>query len=88
MKTNISIELTDKQRSQVATVFDGRPTKRMASRAELVEFCQGCVSALLPVATAKAVKVSTQIAPEDSKALLGKSQSYIRGYNQVKHRNR
>jgi hypothetical protein len=37
MKTNISMELNDQERSLIADVIDGKQTKRLATRAEICE---------------------------------------------------
>lgn len=37
MKTNVSIELTDEQRDLLANYFDGKETKRLATRKEITQ---------------------------------------------------
>lgn len=49
LKTNISIELSDEQRNKIARRLDGKDTKRLISRAEVVTLATDAVMALLAV---------------------------------------
>jgi len=40
MKTNVPIELNDSQRDILANLIDGKATKRLASRADVVALCR------------------------------------------------
>ncbi len=93
MKTNVSIELTDQERCVLADMIDGKRTKRLATRAEVVAICQQHVGGLL-------VQEATQdydlpkagvnrsdlyrVDPEDEHILRGKPDGYIFGWNRVK----
>lgn len=92
MKTHVAIELSDTQRGLLANLIDARPTSRLATRKEISSLCRCFLEALL-------VEQSTQEHPppqrrelhiadaEDRETLANASDSYIRGWNQVKHRN-
>ena len=43
MKTNISIELSDEQRSKLARAIDGKESKRLATRTEVVAIATAAV---------------------------------------------
>ena len=47
MKTNVSIELSDEQRDVLADILDGKVTKRLATRKEVVELCEQHIERLL-----------------------------------------
>lgn len=47
MKTNVPIELSDEERNQLACILDGKPTKRLVTRAEVVELATRAVEAAL-----------------------------------------
>jgi hypothetical protein len=47
MKTNVPIQLLDAQRNQLANLIDGKATKRLASRAEIVALCQQHIGGLV-----------------------------------------
>ena len=47
MKTNIQIELTDEQRNQLKILIDGKPSKKMVSRKEVIALCQQHISGLV-----------------------------------------
>jgi hypothetical protein len=47
MKTNLSIELDDNERNHIAHILDGKPTKRLVTRNEVVAIASGAVQALL-----------------------------------------
>lgn len=40
MKTNVSIELSEQERSALADLIDGKATKRLATRKEITKICQ------------------------------------------------
>lgn len=46
MKTNVAITLTDEQRSHLANLLDGKPSKRLATRAEVNALVNAFVQAL------------------------------------------
>ena len=50
MKTNVSIELNDEQRTALANSIDGKVNARQATRADVNSVCQGAVDALLAAA--------------------------------------
>ena len=100
MKTNVSIELTDEQRSTLANIIDGKTNKRMATRKEVVDLCTQYIASLIGESAQEApskpqtrvvrptnpsLNPSLQIDPEDRNRLEGKSAGYIRGWNMVKH---
>lgn len=102
MKTNVSIELTDEQRSTLANIIDGKTNKRLATRKEVVDLCTQYIAGLVgenaseaPSEPQNRVVLATcqnrhdpslNVDPEDRKHLEGKSAGYIRGWNMVKHR--
>lgn len=102
MKTKVSIELTDPQRSVIAELIDGEPSKRMVTRKEVVQLCQEFVQFLTefepqaepeplpePQGGCKLQPPSrTRIDPADKRLLKGKPESYIRGWYQVKTKMR
>ena len=47
MKTNVKVELTDDERSRLADLFDGKHSKRLATRADIVSFVNACLDAAL-----------------------------------------
>ena len=93
MKTNVSIETDDACRDLLANYFDGRVSKRLASRKDITEFVLGCVDMAIQNAMggAPAVAASTGLSPAESQEVdrlrkLGKNDSYIRGWIQVMRR--
>ena len=102
MKTNVSIELTDEQRSTLANIIDGKTNKRLATRKEVVDLCTQYIAGLVgenaseaPSEPQNRVVLATcqnnfdpSLTPdaEDRQRLAGKSAGYIRGWNMVKHR--
>ena len=102
MKTNVSIELTDEQRSTLANIIDGKTNKRLATRKEVVDLCTQYIASLIGESAPEAPSEpqnrvvlatcqnrhdpSLNVDPEDRKHLEGKSAGYIRGWNMVKHR--
>lgn len=102
MKTNVSIELTDEQRSTLANIIDGKSNKRLATRKEVVDLCTQYIAGLVgenaseaPSEPQNRVVLATcqnnfdpSLTPdaEDRQRLAGKSAGYIRGWNMVKHR--
>jgi len=93
MKTNVSIELTDNQRDQLANWLDNKTTRRTATRADIKQLCADTVAGIfdcLNQPQAPAVPRFDQsrldiIAPEDNDRLLGKPRGYIVGWNKVKY---
>lgn len=47
MKTNVKVELTDDERNRLAILFDGKHSKRLATRKEIVLFVDACLDAAL-----------------------------------------
>ena len=47
MKTNVKIDLTDDERNRLAVLFDGKQSKRLATRADIVSFVNACLDAAL-----------------------------------------
>jgi len=95
MKTVVPIELDDNQRNTLATVLDGRITSRLATRADIKAFVEGCIDAVLTIETRQRNASPGTVKAEvidlyhhhDDPHLLNKSPSYIRGWNQVKFRH-
>ena len=100
MKTNVSIELNDEQRNRLAILIDGKESKRMATRKEVVELCQRHIGGLAEASEpakvqiernqdAHAAFISLKPDPEDV-ALMAQpnNPSYVRGWNQVKRSKR
>jgi hypothetical protein len=56
MKTNVSIELTDEERDAIATVLDGKMTKRLATRGDIVELVTKFIGGFTADASYKAGK--------------------------------
>ena len=46
MKTNVSIELSDEQRDHLANLIDGKVTKRLATRKDVVDMVLSFVSGM------------------------------------------
>ena len=102
MKANVAIEITDYQRDKLANLLDGKVTKRMCTRADIVNLCQQHIGGMIEQAEATTIvkqpveaKVEghplghlTMVDPEDQVILAGKSESYIIGWNRVKHGSR
>ena len=47
MKTNVKVDLTDDERNRLAILFDGKHSKRQATRKEIVLFVDACLGAAL-----------------------------------------
>lgn len=91
MKTNVPIDLTDAQRSELANMLDGKVTQRLATRKEIVKLCEDYIAELVsstegPVE--RPAKYPRAISRDEADHLAGKSEGYIRGWNMVKNRNR
>ncbi len=98
MKTNVSIELTDAERDYLATIIDGKPTKRLVTRSEVSNLVKQFIGAAVAQAEYSGGKADVPesvasyqpqsdlytIDPKDMKFLRGKDPSYIRGWNTVK----
>lgn len=96
MITRFTCELNDTQRATLAAQLDGKVSKRMATRKEVQQFLQGSfdmlcesLAALPPAATTRNKTTSKKFdiaASHDDPHLIGKSEGYRRGWNQVKFR--
>lgn len=93
MKTNISLNLSDQQRNDLACLLAGKKVKRLATRKEIVEFTTGLIERnLINAIGVKAIPESPArqalagALSADEQGLVehlraqGKSDSYIRGY--------
>jgi hypothetical protein len=58
MNTNVSIALTEEERDSIATVIDGKFTKRLATRADIVELVTKFVGGFVAEAGYKSGKVT------------------------------
>lgn len=47
MKANVAIEINDLERSLLADLIDGKVTKRMATRADIVRLCEQHIGGLI-----------------------------------------
>ncbi len=79
MKTNIPLELTDEQRNTLAQLLDGKETKRLATRKEVVTMAHEFFLGMLERSEVKAEVL-------DYDHLEDKNESYIRGWNLVGER--
>lgn len=93
MKVNVSLELDDAARDLIANYFDGRVTKRMATRRDIRAFVEGCVDMAIQNAMGGGLQVHQACALSVKEAdevqrlrALGKDDSYIRGWIQVMRR--
>jgi hypothetical protein len=94
MKTNVSIELNDLQRNQLACLIDRKIVKRLATRKEVVALCEQHIAGLIeqasdpgiskPYPESKVYHDLYHVDPEDEALLKGKCAGYIRGWNSVK----
>lgn len=50
MKANVAIEITDYQRDKLANLLDGKITKRMVTRADIVALCQQHIGGMIEMA--------------------------------------
>lgn len=102
MKTNISIELNDEQRNKLKILIDGKASKKMISRKEVIALCEQHIGGLLGTADPISGGVENvsirslqkkvdlyDIDPED-RALMAQPEnpSYVRGWNLVKRSKR
>ena len=62
MKTNVSVELTDEERDAIATVIDGKSTKRLATRADIVELVTKFIAGFAADSSYKAGKAVPETA--------------------------
>lgn len=92
MKVNVPIKIDDEARNNLAQVIDGKPTKRLATRKEVNEVCQGLVAALsLPLpgpdrpASHKLAKLNEFVELELPN-YPGKPRSYVIGICKYKYR--
>ena len=93
MKTNIGIELDDHQRDLLANYFDGKVSKRLATRRDMTEFVMGCVNMAIQNAMGGETQVAaaTALTPAEEREVkrlraTGANDSYIRGWIQVMRR--
>ena len=101
MKTNVSIELNDADRIALKGLLEGTVTKKLISRAEIVQLTNEYFKAMLEVALdvklpkkeaprGKVVSIFNhdlyKIATEDKETLKGKLPGYVRGWNIGKRR--
>lgn len=93
MKTNVGIELDDACRDLLANYFDGRVSKRLATRRDITEFVTACVDMAVQSAMGGAPQVAAAagLSPAEAAEVerlrtLGKCDSYIRGWIQVMRR--
>jgi hypothetical protein len=98
VKTNISVDLNPKQLGYLATLIDGKVTKRQATRKDVTNLVEQFIGATVAQAEYSAGKAGIpedqasynpqsdlyQVDQADRKFLDGKDPSYIRGWNQVK----
>ena len=99
MKTNVSIELDERDLDLFADILDGKQTKRTATRKEITAFVKGCVAsmvaqgntALIPLHQRDIIDVGATTLPssavpdaEDIELLRGRAPSYVMGWNKVK----
>lgn len=100
MKANVAIEITDYQRDKLANLIDGKVTKRMCTRADVVKLCQQHIGGMIEQAESTIIvkqPVEAKVAisgdhinhlltidPEDQVVLAGKPDSYVIGWNRVK----
>ena len=66
MNTNVRITLTDEERDAIATVLDGKYTKRLATRADITELVTKLIGGLTEDANYKAGKVTAIIGGRDN----------------------
>lgn len=99
MKTNVAIELSDDDRSLLANMIDGKVTKRLATRADIVRLCQLSIAGLTEQSNASVFQTQAIDDPEatpyahpwntpdeeDQILLQGKEESYVYGWNKAKH---
>ena len=55
MKTNVAIEINDTDRSLLADLMDGKVTKRMATRADIVKLCEQHIGGLIEQSNASVI---------------------------------
>ena len=95
MKTNVSIELNPDQLDAIATLIDGKMTKRLATRKDINRLVTQFIGGLTSEANYTAGKVTDEtsapptsdlykIWPGEEKLLKGKSPSYIYGWNKAR----
>ena len=101
MKANVSIDISDEQRDRLANLIDGKVTKRLATRKDIVDICNAVIDSMsaeqeqpqnIEVFEAPPTRIGglsrslLEIDSEDAEILKGKSESYIRGWNNTKRR--
>lgn len=80
MKTNVSIELDDAARDQLADLLDGKVTQRAATRKEICAIVRAGLDVLLD--RANVIPAPPSVAtPDDVKVLEGKDDRYKYGWN-------
>ena len=93
MITNIRIDLDDHQRDLLANLIDGKVKSRLATRADVKAFVEGCVERAVQAAMGGEPQVTqaTTLSPGEQAEVerlrkLGHNDSYIRGWIQVGRR--
>lgn len=61
MKVNVGLEITDEQRTLLANLVDGKSSKRMITRAEVVAICETAIDKMLYRAEHKGEPVPTNV---------------------------
>lgn len=98
MRANVAIEITDEDRDVLANLIDGKITKRMATRKDIVALCEQHIGALINQARGSDIVKTLEpkktlggtandllrVDLEDQALLAGKPESYIIGWNRVK----
>ena len=95
MKTNVSIELTAPELDSIATLLDGKITKRLATRADINALVIKFIGGIASEANYKAGKVTEQtetpprsdlyrVRQGEEKLLAGKIESYVYGWNKAR----
>jgi hypothetical protein len=64
MKANISIEINDEDRDKLANLMDGKVTKRMVTRKDIVQLCNQHIGGLLQQAHESVIVKTAVAVPE------------------------
>ncbi len=102
MIVNIRIEVDDATRQRLASMAEGRPIKRQATRKEVTEFVEGALASLRVAPAVDGSETPTvgmdalsarrggrklsEPDPEDRETLADKPPSYIVGWNRYKYK--
>ncbi len=94
MKTNVSIELSRDELDALASMLDGKNTKRLATRKDITELVNKTVGGLIEDARYVAGKVDLappaaasplyKIHSGEERFLKGKSKSFVYGWNKAR----